>query len=394
MKRYGDLEKRYLAEVIDSGELFYARGAKTKALEATIKDRFQMPYVAFGSSGTAVIHAAIGALDLPPGSEIITTPVTDMGTVIGILYQNQIPMFADIDPHTYNITAESIAKVITDRTKAIVAVHLAGNPCEMDEILAVARRNNLKVIEDCAQSYGCRYKGKYIGTMGDLGCYSLNVYKHLSAGEGGFVMTRDPKFHEWTVNYTDKFYDRLGTGHRLDRLAPNYRITELQSAVALAQFSRFDEIVTRSHDIGTKINDGLKDIPGLIPHKVYSHNYCTYWFTMITVDPEIFPASREELVAALKFEGVNTGIGYIPKPLYLEPLFLEKRFFGPKGTPWPAELAAGTTVEYKAGACPNAEYMLQNVIKIGLDYTMSDAEVDRILSGFHNAYEGLQDLDP
>ena len=121
--------------------------------------------------------------------------------MIGILYQNLIPVFADVDPHTYNITAESIAKVITERTRAIIVVHLAGNPCDMDPIVDLAKKHDLLLIEDCAQAYGALYKGRLVGTMGDIGAFSLNESKHLSAGDGGFIVTGDQELYGRCHNY-------------------------------------------------------------------------------------------------------------------------------------------------------------------------------------------------
>lgn len=368
-QKFGDLEKKYLDEVIESGQLFYNNGEKTKKFCKKVRKYFGVNFCATASSGTAAIHAALGALEIKPGQEVITSPITDMGTLIGLLYQNLIPKFADVDPNTYNITPESIEKLITDRTAAIILVHLAGNPGDIDGILKVAGTRGIKVIEDCAQSYGAKYKGRKIGTFGAMGCYSLNAYKHISCGDGGFVITNDKEYHEKVVNFADKSYDRLNTGRRLTTLAPCYRITELQSAVALAQLEKLDYITSRRHKLGDMFNEGIKDLEGIEPHKVEEGNYCSYWFTMIRVDPEKL-CHRNEFTIALKSEGIPAGAGYIEKPVYMEPVFANKSFF--PGGIWPAEVISGQEIEYKEGECPIAEEVLKTGIRISIDETMSE----------------------
>jgi perosamine synthetase len=389
MKRYGDLEKQYLNEVIDSEHLFYVKGEKTESLCQTIKEFFGVEYSAVMSSGTAAIHCAIGALEIPPGYEVITSPITDMGSLIGALYQNLIPVFADVDPETYNITAESIEKVITEKTRAIIVVHLAANPAEMDEIMELAQSKNIPVIEDCAQSYGAKYKDKPVGTFGDIGCYSLNDFKHISSGDGGFIITNNKELYEKTHNFADKCYDRHNLGNKLSYLAPNYRFTELQAAVALAQFSKLPNIIKKRNKFGNMFNEGMKDIPGIIPHKVYPHNLCSYWFTMIKVDPNQVPFGRNEFVGALNFEQVQAGIGYIPRTIYLEKVFTEKAFF--PGGIWPAEIIAKREkpIEYKKGLCPIAEKVLEEVIRIPINENMDENKIKQMIQGVKNAYEGI-----
>ncbi len=389
MPRFGNQERKYLDEVLASGNLFYAGGEKTKNLCAKFGKMIGVKYCATASSGTAAIHAAIGALELPPGSEVITTPITDMGTVIGPLYQNLIPVFADVDPFTYNITADTIARALTDRTRAIIVVHLAGNPAEMDEILALARERNLFVIEDCAQSYGAKYKNKPVGTMGNIGCFSLNQYKHITCGDGGLAVTRDEDLYEKICKFTDKYYDRTHAGRRPTALAPNYRMTELQAAVALAQLQQLENITNRRNAIGNQINRAIAPLQGITPHKVYPHNFCSYWFTMFRVNPAVLGCSRDEFATALKHEKVPASGGYIDYPLYMEPVFAKKAFF--PGGVWPAEVIAGHPVRYEAGACPVAEEVLKTAIRVSVSEDFSDKQVQACIEGVERAYAGVRE---
>ena len=372
-KKFSEPEKKYLGEVIDSGELFYWNGNKTKRFCNKVQEYYNVKHCATTSSGTAAIHAAIGAIEIPPGKEVITSPITDIGTLIGALYQNLIPVFADVDPHTYNITADEIKAKITENTGAIIVVHLAGNPAQMDEIMAVANEHDIPVIEDCAQSYGALYRGKKIGTIGKAGCYSLNAFKHISAGDGGFVITSDDEYYEKIVNFADKSYDRLNTGRRLTVLGPNYRITELQTAVALAQMDKLDYIVDLHHKLGDRFVHGIKGLDGIEPHDIKDEDYCSYWFTMLRIDLGIC-GSRDEFASKLKEEGVPASAGYIERPLYLEPVFARKSFF-PGGT-WPAEVIAGHSVDYTKGDCPVAEQVLETAVRINFNESLTEETID------------------
>ena len=171
--RFDDTELKELKEALDQQTLFYWFGNKVKTFCRQFATMYGVKHCHMVTSGTAALHVATATAGIGPGDEVITSPITDQGTIIAILAQGGIPIFADVDPHTYNLAPESVANCITEKTKAIVAVHLAGNPADLDNILAVARQHNLKVIEDCAQSYLCWYKGRLAGTWGDLGCFSL-----------------------------------------------------------------------------------------------------------------------------------------------------------------------------------------------------------------------------
>ena len=243
-KRFGDEELALLKEALDQNTLFYWHGKMTKRLCAKFADMYGSKYCAASSSGTAAIHVALGAVGVGPGDEVITAPITDMGSVIGILLQNAIPVFADLDPHTYNMTPEAIEAKITDKTKAIVVVHLAGNAAEIDKIVEIAHKRNIYVIEDCAQAYCCKYKGKYVGTYGDIGCFSLNDFKHISAGDGGMVITDNEQLYYNAVMFGDKNYNRFGESivKNITTLGPNYRMNELTAAVGIAQLDNVEDI--------------------------------------------------------------------------------------------------------------------------------------------------------
>ena len=268
-RRYGKEELKLLAEALESNWLFGLHGQKVRKLSETFARLIGVKYCAPVSSGTGAVHVAVGTVDVRPGDEVITSPVTDFGSIVGILYQNAIPIFADLDPHTYNMDPVSIEARITRKTRAILVVHLAGNPADMNAIMKIARKHGLAVIEDCVQAYLASYRGKYVGTIGDVGCFSLNNSKHISTGDGGMVVTRREDLGEKIALFADKFYSQV-KGQRIaglvdvPQLAPSYRITELQAAVAIAQIGKLKRICRRHLAIGDAYTRGLPESRGFI----------------------------------------------------------------------------------------------------------------------------------
>src|SRR4029453_10281271 len=190
-RSFGEEEMRFLAEVIGSGTLFSVNGTFVKNLEKHFAEALGVKHAYACASGTAAVHSAIAAINPEPGDEIVTSPITDMGAIAPILYQGAIPVFADVEPRTCNISAKTIEPCLSERTRAIIATHLFGNPCAMGEIMDLAERNAIPVIEDCAQSFLARYDGQSVGTFGKLACFSLQQGKHITSGEGGLVVTND-----------------------------------------------------------------------------------------------------------------------------------------------------------------------------------------------------------
>lgn len=379
-KRFGVEEVRELVEALEQNTLFYHFGKKVKQFLSDFNAMYGVKYSVATSSGTAAIHVALGAAGVTVGDEVITSPITDQGTLIGILYQNAIPVFADLDPHTYNLDPASIEARITERTKAIVVVHLAGNPADMDAIMAIARKHKLKVIEDCAQSYMTKYKGRYVGTIGDYGCFSTNDFKHISTGDGGIVTVNSGDESDYKVvhAFADKNYQRLGevVSRDLNYLAPNYRMTELQGAVGIAQLKKLPWICERRRRHGDRITEGIGGLPGVAAHKVTEGGECTYWFYMLRVDESQLTCTREEFSKALSAEGIPNSAGYIPDVVYMQPLFQKRQAY--LGSQFPFDL---TGITYKRGDCPNAERILQTAIRIGVNEFFTDQDIEDIIAG-------------
>jgi dTDP-4-amino-4,6-dideoxygalactose transaminase len=179
----GAEELELLREALASGTLTSTKGQFVSRLEQAIASRYGVRFAHACANGSAAVHCAVAALDLEPGDEIITTPITDMGALTAILYQGQIPVFCDVDPDSYNVTAETIAARITDRTRAVIVTHLFGTSCDMDPILDLCREKGLRVIEDCAQAFDATYRERAVGAIGDIGCFSFQQGKHMTTGQ-------------------------------------------------------------------------------------------------------------------------------------------------------------------------------------------------------------------
>lgn len=374
-RRFGMDEALQVMEALEQNTLFYHFGNKVKTFLHTFNEMYGVSYSVATSSGTAAIHVALGAAGVTEGDEVITSPITDQGTIIGVLYQNAVPVFADVCSTSYNMTAQTIEKKISARTKAIIVVHLAGNPCEMDEIMELAKKHNLKVIEDCAQSYLATYKGRLTGTLGNYGCFSTNDFKHISTGDGGIVTVNsgDEEDYKKTHAFADKNYQRLGTDVEKDIsfLAPNYRMTELQGAVGIAQLKKLPWICAQRNVYGMKLQGRLEGIQGIIPARIPNDSYSTFWFYMFRVDEEMLGCTRDEFSKALEAEGIPNGAGYIPKVIYQLTMFQEKQAYPGTHTPF-----QHTSEKYEEGDCPNAELVLRTAVRLNVNEFYTDLDLE------------------
>lgn len=383
-KRFGDEELKQLKEALDQNTLFYWYGNKVKTLQTKFAEMYGVKHCVTTTSGTASIHVALGTVGITAGDEVITSPITDMGTVIGILYQNAIPIFADLDPYSFNMDPKSIEAKITDKTKAIVVVHLAGNAADMDPIMEIAKKHNVKVIEDCAQSYLCYYKGRLAGTIGDIGCFSLNDFKHISAGDGGMCIMNNEDYYYKAYKFADKNYNRLTRdGHpsrEIDFLAPNYRMSELQGAVGLAQLDRLKGICSKRNAYGDALTAAIKDLPGIHVPKIIEGGKSSYWFYMFRLDEKAAGASRDKFVEALNAEGVPSEAGYIPTCVYEYELF--KNLNAYEGTRCPFDCKYyGKEIKYYKGMCPVAEDILKTAIRLPVSEFYTEQDLKEVIAG-------------
>jgi perosamine synthetase len=360
---FGEAELALLREVIESGTLNCTKGTQVKAFEKEFAARWGVPHARAVTSGTAAVHTAVAAIDPEPGDEIVTTPITDMGGIAPILYQQAIPIFADVDPVSLNVTAESVAARIGPRTRAVIATHLFGNPCDVIGIKAVADRHGIPVIEDCAQAFLAEQDGRLVGTVGAIGCFSFQQGKHMTTGEGGMVVTADPALARWMTLFSDKAW---GYGDpRPDHyfLALNYRMTELQGAVARAQLRKLDGCVQRRRRSAAQLTELLAPLPGLsLPRPLPGATH-VYWKYPLVVDPAVIEGGADALGAGLKAQGIFCVPRYIQKPAFQCQVFTDRKTYGRSQAPYSSRLReGGAEVVYDAAEYPGTVQGLERVV--------------------------------
>ncbi len=374
-RSFDERELSYLAAVMESGILFGPKGTFCKALEAAFSDQVEGASVIATSSGTAAVHTAIAALDPEPGQEVITTSVTDMGALTPLLYQGVIPVFADVDPTTGNLTPESIEERISDRTMAIVVTHLFGNPSDMGPIVDLARERGIKLIEDCAQALGARYRNRPVGTFGDISCFSLQQGKHITSGEGGLVSTADPDLAHRARLYVNKAWDYDSPSDH-EFLALNYRMSELQAAVALAQLEKLDEGVTVRKANALALDGMLDDVAGVESASQVPNAAPSYWRYALLVDPEAVPGGNVALSAELRDMGVPSAARYIQKPAFRCGIFVNKKTLG--SSSWPFTLARPEAIDYSAELFPGTFELLDRIVVIPWNEKFTETDVGRL----------------
>ncbi|MBX3393871.1 MAG: DegT/DnrJ/EryC1/StrS family aminotransferase [Phycisphaerae bacterium] len=388
-RSFGEEEIRLIREALDRGVLISQYGTIVPALERAFAQWCDMPHCTAVSSGTAALHTAIAAVDPKPGDEIISSPITDMGAVMPILYQGAIPIFADVDPETCNLTAQTIAARISPRTRAIIVTHLFGLPCDMDPIMALAREHNLIVIEDAAQAFGATYRGRKIGTIGDIGCFSLQQGKHITCGEGGLVVTRDPQRARFMKLFHDKGWGFGDAQPDHEFLGLNYRMTELQGAVAMAQLPRLDEFVAKRRELAARLTAKLSNLAGLVCPP--DHHECThvYWrYSIRLIDP-LSSLELDAMSNALRRIGARTAPRYTQKLAFEYGFLRDRKMFGNSGFPFfEAVRANGADLRYDRSAYPGAVNGLEHLLCIGWNERYDESVVDLIATTIQRAIKG------
>jgi dTDP-4-amino-4,6-dideoxygalactose transaminase len=368
-----------LERVLDSGTLNCTRGRTVRELETSFAALVGVPFARAVTSGTAAVHTAVAALDLEPGDEIITTPITDMGAISPILYQACIPVFADVDPETCNVTAATIERRITRRTRAVIVTHLFGNPCEMDPIVALCREHKLVLIEDAAQAYLASYRERAIGGIGAIGCFSLQQGKHLTAGEGGIVVTRDEALYRNIRLFSDKAWGYGDPNPDHYFLALNYRMTELQGAVALAQLEKLPANVERRVAMAERLSQELREIPGVYVPVRAPYSRHVYWRYALRIDVARFRGGLDAFAARLKAAGIFCAPRYIQKPAFECAVLRDRRTFGKSQFPFVGAHRAGEPpVVYDPAQTPGAYAGLAKILVLPWNERFTEEHVSYI----------------
>jgi dTDP-4-amino-4,6-dideoxygalactose transaminase len=368
-KRWGELELAQLDAAVQQNSLYYWNNQQTKLLMERFRAVYGHKYVQPCSSGSAALHIAVAAAGIAPGDEVITSGITDIGTVIGVLFQQAVPVFADLEPQTGCLDPADVERKITPRTKAIIAVHLAGNPCRLAELKQIADQHKLILIEDCAQAWGALYRGKPISTVGQIGCFSLQDSKHIACGDGGVVTTGDEKLGPLMIKFGDKGTNRLNPSDSSTALGANYRMSELQAAFVAAQLTRLETIAAQRAKLGNLLTRELAGIPGITAHQVHPDDRCVYWFYMARFVPEKMRCDRAQFVKALAAEGATFSAGYIALPIYGMPMFQRHSFFAGH---WPIRECGLTQMDYTKVKCPETEAVLKTCMLFRVNEAMDE----------------------
>jgi perosamine synthetase len=376
-----------LNEVITSGTLTSTKGRFVRTFQEQFAEKLGVKHAYACASGTAAIHTAIAALDPEPGDEIVTSPITDMGALTPILYQAAIPVFAEVDPATWNVTAKTIEPVLSKRTKAIVVTHLFGNPCEMDEIVGLAESRGIPVIEDCAQAFLAKSQGRYVGTIGTISCFSLQQGKHITTGEGGLVATDDPKLARLLNLFINKAwgYGDANPDHYF--LALNYRMSELQGAVALGQLPKLEAAVAKRIAMAELMHQKLKGLPGLAIPKMRSGDVHTYWKYCLRVDPAVIKGGSVALGRELKDRQISSVPRYIQKPAFMCKIFQDQKTFG--SSRFPFTLARPEVLQYEEARFPLTMKGLQEILVLPWNENYTEAHVNYISDAIHDSIHQL-----
>ncbi len=386
----GSEELALLRQVIDSGTLNCTKGTQVKAFEHAFAARYRVPHARAVTSGTAAVHTAVAAIDPEPGDEIITPPITDMGAIAPILFQQAIPIFADVDPITLNVTPASVGARITPRTRAIIATHLFGNPCDVEGIKRVADARDIPVIEDCAQAYLATQRDRLVGTIGAIGAFSLQQGKHMTTGEGGVVITRDAHHARWMRLFADKAWGYGDPEPDHYFLALNYRMTDLQGAVARAQLEKLDRVVARRQGLAAQLTALLDGVPGLMLPAPLPDCTHVYWKYPLIVDPLVIEGGADALGAALQEAGVFCAPRYIPQPACPCQIFTQRTTYGRSQCPYTCrERADGTHIDYDPADYPGTMQGLERVVVLPWNEQYTEEHVDVIARALRTAIRSL-----
>lgn len=389
--RFGKAEEEAAVAAIRSQKLWYKQGGtRVTAVEKTICEMWKVKHAVCCSSGTAAVHTALVMCGVEAGDEVIVNPCSDWGSVCGILALGAAPVFADIDEETFSLDPACVAKAITDKTRAIVMVHLGGYPARIREMLELARAKGVKLIEDCAQSPLTKLDGRPVGTFGDVGAFSTNDSKHVSCGEGGFVVTNDDETAHIARLFIDKGYerDRVRGGGDVKFMGFNYRLTELQAAVLDVQLRGLPDQLRKRRAYAERLMAGLEGADGIRVMKPAPGAEAGYWFVLTHLELEKLSVDRTEIAKAISAEGVACWGALAPaRTLYGTSAIRDGTLYPLKRTGRAAFLEGRP---YADGLCPVAERISDSVLSLMVNpfYTQQDADetaagIRKVLEHYH-----------
>ena len=340
-------------------------GREVRALEASFAKKFKVKHAVSFNSATTALHAAIVALEIGPGDEVIVPPYSMSASATAILANGAVPIFADIDERTFCIDPKSVRRRITKNTKAIMVVNLYGQAADFTELLQIAKQRKLKLIEDNAQSPGAKWKGKFAGTIGDVGVFSFNVHKTMQTGEGGMLVTNSARAAQRAQlcrNHGEAVVDQMPQYDAGPIFGSHYRMPELIAAIARIQITRLDHLTRKRQALAAHLTKRLAKIPGITPPFVHPGNTHVYYRYTIKVNPKILGISRDTLAEAMAAEGFPISKGYV-RPIHLLPVFQSRRAFNNTEFPFKNSYYDGNP-DYSKGTCPVVERLEEQEITL------------------------------
>ena len=342
-------------------------GPKVKIFEENFRQYIGAPFALAVNSCTAALHLSLVTLDLKPGDEVITTPMTFCATVNSIIHAGATPVLADVDLDTMNIDPKNIEKKITSKTRAILPVHFAGRPCQMDAIVSLANKHDLSIIEDCAHAIESKYKGKSVGTFGRFGCYSFYVTKNVVTGEGGMVLATNEddakrlkilSLHGMSADAWSRYSDSGYKHYQVVECGYKYNMMDLQASIGIHQLNRIEKNWKRRSEIWSKYNKEFKGLPIGLPAQIEENTRHAYHLYTILIDEEKVFISRDEFLMKMKDKGIGVGVHYLSIP---EHDYYRKNF------------------GWKLEDYPNAVKIGRQTVSLPLTPKLTDTEVDYII---------------
>ncbi|RTE07939.1 UDP-4-amino-4,6-dideoxy-N-acetyl-beta-L-altrosamine transaminase [Paenibacillus whitsoniae] len=352
---------------------FITQGPAIQKFEQAIADYVGAQYAVAFCNGTAALHGACFAAGISTGDEVITTPLTFLASSNAVLYQGGVPIFADIDENTYNISPNEVEKKITNKTKAIIAVDFTGQPVEIDRITSLARKHNLVVIQDAAHSLGAEYKGVKVGSTADMTMFSFHPVKHITTGEGGIITTDSKAYYDRLVLFRSHGMtkdDGIMTKndgpwyYEMHELGYNYRMTDLQASLGVSQMSKLHDFIEKRRTIAMQYNEAFSGMEGIITPFQHADTNSSWHLYVLKFKLDRCSVGRRELFDALRAENIGVHVHYIP--VYLQPYY--------------------QNLGYPSGLCPNAENYYDNAITLPLFPKMTDQDVRDVILAVKKVY--------
>jgi len=392
-----DEEMNAVLDVLRTKKLSQLVSEKVGEFEEAFARYYGVEHAIAVNSGTTALHVALAAAGIAPGRDVILPPYTFMATANAILHQNLVPVFADIDPRTYNIDPTEIEERITEKTKVVIPVHMLGQPADMDPIVETAKRHDLVIIEDCAQANGAEYKGKKVGTFGDMGCFSFYLNKHMTTGgEGGIIITDDEELAKRAKSIRNHGrpevspYPNVPAHNVYTCIGYNYRMTAIQAAIGLVQLRKLGGFNAQRRKNADYLTKNIEEIKGIEPPYVRDDMKHVYWAYGARVVKEELGVSRDTFAKALLAEGIKAE-GYCPIPVHLQEVIKDKVGYGggscPFDCPW-----YGRRVEYQKGLCPNAEKLSSEDLLLPVYQTLTEDDLKDVVAALRKVASNVSEL--